>query len=338
MTIMDFSKIEEYKEKLFSGWESLLQKSNEDEIAGFGRERIIVFVVAFILAIALWMMVNLSRDYTLNIELPIQLGTVPNELALAQDLPPSATVNVTGEGWKLINLYNNPPTLNIDVNEAEINVFDQVQQQMNAMPNVSIQNVQPQVLTLQLDNRVSKKVPVRSKVNVSFADQYDFVSPPQVEPDSITINGASSIVENIKEWQTDSVAIQNISKNISQTIPLEPSGNLISLSQNEVEFIGDVAQYTEAEVEVNVSTQNLPPGRIVSYSPLALRIKYDVPIEKYAEIKDENPFDVYVSYQQILEDSTGFVTPQIDERDEKYYIKLRSFQPRRVAYYIVLEN
>lgn len=335
---MDFSKIEEYKEKLLSGWESLLQKSNEDEIAEFGRERVIVFIVALILAMALWMMVNLSRSYTLNIELPIQLGAVPTEMALAQDLPTSATVNVTGEGWKLINLYNNPPTLNIDVDDAEVNLFDQVQQQMNAMPNVSIQNVQPQVLTVQLDNRISKKVPVRSKVNALFADQYDFISPPQVEPDSITINGASAIVENIKEWQTDSVAIKNVRTDISQTIPLEQSGNLISLSQNEVEFIGEVAQYTEAEVEVNVSTQNLPPGRMVSYSPLAVRIKYDVPIDEYAEMKDETPFDVYVSYQQILEDSTGFVTPQIEQREEKYYVKLRSFQPRRVAYYIVLEN
>jgi YbbR domain-containing protein len=335
---MDFSKIEEYKEKLLSGWESLLQKSNEDEIAEFGRERVIVFIVALILAMALWMMVNLSRSYTLNIELPIQLGAVPTEMALAQDLPTSATVNVTGEGWKLINLYNNPPTLNIDVDDTEVNLFDQVQQQMNAMPNVSIQNVQPQVLTVQLDNRISKKVPVRSKVNALFADQYDFISPPQVEPDSITINGASAIVESIKEWQTDSVAIKNVRTDISQTIPLEQSGNLISLSQNEVEFVGEVAQYTEAEVEVNVSTQNLPSGRMVSYSPLAVRIKYDVPIDEYTEMKDENPFDVYVSYQQILEDSTGFVTPQIEQREEKYYVKLRSFQPRRVAYYIVLEN
>ena len=335
---MDTSKIEEFKEKLLAGWESLLQKSNEDEIADFGRERIIVFVVALILALALWLMVNLSRDYTLNIELPIQLGGVPAEKALVRDLPNTATVSVTGEGWKLINLYNNPPTINIDVSDTEVNLFDQVQQQMNAMLNINIQRVQPQNLTVQLGDRASKKVPVRSAVNVNFSEQYGFLDSPTINPDSVTIDGAATLLKGIEEWSTDSVQINNVTKDISQTVPLESSSELINLSQSEVSFEADVVEYTEGEMQANITTRNLPPGRMVSYSPLAITIKYDVPIEEYTDVQDENPFDAYVSYQQILEDSTGFVTPEIEEKNERYHIKLRSFQPRRVAYFIVLDN
>ncbi len=335
---MDTSKIEEFKEKLLAGWESLLQKSNEDEIADFGRERIIVFVVALILALALWLMVNLSRDYTLNIELPIQLGGVPAEKALVRDLPNTATVSVTGEGWKLINLYNNPPTINIDVSDTEVNLFDQVQQQMNAMLNINIQRVQPQNLTVQLGDRASKKVPVRSAVNVNFSEQYGFLESPTINPDSVTIDGAATLLKGIEEWSTDSVQINNVTKDISQTVPLESSSELINLSQSEVSFEADVVEYTEGEMQANITTRNLPPGRMVSYSPLAITIKYDVPIEEYTDVQDENPFDAYVSYQQILEDSTGFVTPEIEEKNERYHIKLRSFQPRRVAYFIVLDN
>ncbi|PAU94085.1 hypothetical protein CK503_07680 [Aliifodinibius salipaludis] len=335
---MDTSKIEEYKEKLLTGWKSLLQKSNEDEIAGFGRERIIVFIVALILAMALWLMVNLSRDYTLNIELPIQLGAVPTERALVSDLPTTATVSVTGEGWKLINLYNNPPTINIDVNDQEVNLFDQVQQQMNATLNINIQRVQPQNLTVELGDRVSKKVPVRSAVKTSFSEQYGFLNPPIITPDSITIDGAASLLEDIEEWSTKSIQIDNVKEDIARTVPLESPSEVINLSQDEVSFEADVVEYTEGEMQANISTRNLPPGRMVSYSPLAVRIKYDVPIEEYADVQDENPFEVYVSYQQVLEDSTGFVTPQIEENNERYHIKLRSFQPRRVAYFIVLDN
>lgn len=335
---MDTSKIEEYKEKLLTGWKSLLQKSNEDEIAGFGRERIIVFIVALILAMALWLMVNLSRDYTLNIELPIQLGVVPAERALVSDLPTTATVSVTGEGWKLINLYNNPPTINIDVKDAEVDLFDQVQQQMNATLNVNIQRVQPQNLTVELEDRVSKKVPVRSAVKTSFSEQYGFLDPPTITPDSITIDGAASLLKDIEEWSTKSIQINNVTEDIARTVPLESPSEVINLSRDEVSFEADVVEYTEGEMQANISTRNLPPGRMVSYSPLAVRIKYDVPIEEYADIQDENPFEVYVSYQQILEDSTGFVTPQIEENNERYHIKLRSFQPRRVAYFIVVDN
>lgn len=335
---MDNSKLEEYKEQMLSWWQSLVQKSNEDEIAGLGRERIIVFVTALILAFALWLMVNLSRDYTLSLELPIQLGSVPAEQALVEDIPNTATVSVTGEGWKLINLYNNPPSININVSNTQVNLFDQVQQQMNALPDVTIQKVQPQVLTVKLDDRISKKVPIQSNVNVSFNNQYDFITPPEIRPDSITINGAATIIENITEWGTDSVEVRNVRSDISQVVPLESSGNLIGLSEDAVQFSAEVDQYTEGEVQANITTRNLPPDRVVSYSPLAITIKYDVPIDRYTDVQDENPFNVYVPYQKILEDSTGFITPEIEQKEERYYIKLRSFQPRRVAYYIVLEN
>src|SRR6056297_3009595 len=104
---METPKIEEIKERLLGWWQNLVKKSDEDDIAGVGRERIVVFFVALVLALSFWLMVNLSREYNLNVELPIQLGAVPTEKALVEELPEKATVSVTGEGWKLINLYNN---------------------------------------------------------------------------------------------------------------------------------------------------------------------------------------------------------------------------------------
>ncbi|MGM0547006.1 MAG: CdaR family protein [Bacteroidota bacterium] len=335
---MDLSQLEKYKEQVVTWWESFFQKSDEDEIAGIGRERIIVFSVALILAFALWLMVNLNRDFTINIDLPIQLAGVPAEKSLIEDLPETATVSVSGEGWKLINLYNNPPPIDIDVDDSEVDLFDQVQQQMNAMLNVNIQRVQPRNVTVRMGDRISKKVPVRSALNVNFRDQYGFLAPPEFDPDSVTITGASELVEELDEWPTDSVDIDGVAQDISQPVPLESPGKLINVSPTEVVFKADVAEYTEGEMRANISTRNLPPGRMVSYSPLAVNIKYDVPIKEYADVQDENPFEVYVTFQQILEDSTGFVTPQIEEVKDEYHIKLRSFQPRRVAYFMVLDQ
>lgn len=335
---MELPKIEEYKEKFIAGWQALLQKSDEYENESFGRERIIVFILALILAFALWLMVNLSREYTLNIEFPIRLGAVPADKALVEELPQSTAVSVTGEGWKLINLYNNPTPINIDINDDEVNLLEQIQQQMNAMLNINIQKVQPQYISVQLADRVTKKVPVRSAVTVDFKNQFDLVSQPSIKPDSITISGAASLVEDIEMWKTESVQIGNVAADISEVVPLQAPGKLLTLSHNEVAFKAEVAQYTEGEVQANITTRNLPPGRVVSYSPLSIRVKYDVPINEYADVQDIDPFEVYVTFQQILEDSTGFVTPQIEEKSDKYHAKLRSFQPRRVAYFMVLDE
>lgn len=338
---MDNSRFEEIKEKFFEGWNFLVKKSDEDDIAGMGRERIIVFIVAFILALCLWLMVNLSRDFNLNIELPIQLGTIPADKALVEELPETATVSVSGEGWTLINLYNNPPSINIDVNEEEVNLHDQVQQQMNVLASIEIQKVQPLILDVNLEDRTSKTVPVQSNVEVSFRDQYDFVDSSDINPDSVSLSGASSLLQDVEEWPTDSVHIEDVADNLSRSIPLQEPGELLQLSRDEVTYTATVAQYTEGEAKVNINTRNFPQGRLVSFSPTSITVKYDVPIDEYTELEDENPedlFNVYVDYSQIVEDSSGFLTPQIEVSTDDYHIKVRSFQPRRIAYFMILGN
>lgn len=336
---MDTSRrFEKLKEKLLDVWQNIIKKSDEDDIAGMGRERIIVFIVALILALCLWLMVNLSLVYNLNIDLPIKLGTVPTGKALAEELPDQATVSVTGEGWKLINLYNNPPSININVSDTEVNLFDQVQQQMDAFSGISIQKVQPLILTVELGDRVSKKVPVRSRIDVSFKQQYGFVGAPTLQPDSITISGAASLIQDINKWPTDSVRLANVAGDIRRTISMKSPGELISLSQNQVDYRANVAQYTEGESQVDIVTRNLPQGRLVSYSPSTITVKYNVPITEYTQVQDQNPFSAFVMYQQIKQDSTGFVTPQIEQTTTSKHIKIRSFQPRNVAYFMVLDE
>ena len=335
---MDKPNIEEYKERFLAAWNNLLRKSNEEEMAEMGRERIVVFVVALILALCLWLMVNLSLVYNLNVELPISLGSVPQDQALAEDYPDHATVSLSGEGWKLINLYNNPPGVTINVSDSEVNMFDQVQQQMNAHPAISVQKVQPLILTLELEERITKKVPVRSAVDVSFREQYDFLDSVSIEPDSVTISGARSLVRNITEWRTDSVSIDGVASDLSRTVSLQDPGKLINLSREQVNYSARVAQFTEGEVKVAIDTRDAPSGRSISYSPSTITVKYDVPIDEYADVQDTTPFNVFVSYSQIEKDASGFVTPQIEKANGDHHIKLRSFQPRRVAYFMVLDQ
>lgn len=334
---MEKSNSEDFKDKLVSAWDNAIKRPEEESMAEMGREQIVVFIVSLLLALCLWLLVNLSRDYNLNVSLPITLGAVPEDQALKEDLPENATVSIMGEGWQLINIYNNPPSVNVDVTDAEINLYSQVQQQMSTQHDVNVQKVQPLILTLDLEERVSKKIPVKPIINVNFEEQYGFIGNQSLEPDSIMISGAKSLVADIEAWPTDTVSLNGISRNISRTIELQSSSNLISLSHSNVMFNASVAQFTEGETEVAIETRNLPEGRNVSYSPSSVVVRYDVPINEFPQVQDLNPFDAYVTYSQLQEDSTGFITPQIEVTEgEKFNIKIRSLQPRRVSYFMVL--
>lgn len=335
---MNSEKIEQLKERFLSAWNGFFNSSDEEGLSDAGREKFIVFLVAFILALCLWLMVNLSRDYNLNINLPIALGNVPPDQALAEELPNFATVSITGEGWKLINVYNNPPQIYVDVTQQEVSLYDQVRQQMNAVPDLNVLKVQPLFLSLELEEKISKKVPVRSNVQVLFNEQYGFVEEPRLIPDSVTVIGAASLIEEITYWETDSVKVADVKDQILVSVPLRQPNSLLSLSFDEVNYQADVSQYTEGEARVYIMPEGMPEGRAVSFSPSSITVRYNVPINEYAEVRDlPEPFTAYVSYDQLRRDSTGFITPQIEKTaSTDYHYEIRSFQPREVAYFMVV--
>lgn len=336
---MEISRFENFKKKLTKSWKKLVRKSDEEVSPGFGREKIVVFTVSFILAFCLWLLVNLSRDFNLDINLPINVANVPQDQALREPLPETATVGISGEGWKLINFYNNPPPIDVNIRGSEINLYDQVRQNMNALPDINVQKVQPLILSVNLEEKVSKKVPIVSHIELSFRDQYGLLDSTSFQPDSVTITGASSLMENITEWPTDSLVISDVSEDIARNVSLREPEELVSLDQSIVLFTAPVAQFTEGEVNVKISTRNLPVTSNVSFSPSSITVKFDVPISNYADLEETDLFDAYISYEDLMQDSTGFVRPRIELKQEvDYPIKIRSFQPNRIAYFMVLDS
>jgi len=209
---------------------------------------------------------------------------------------------------------------------------------MSTNPNVLVQTVEPLYLQLNLEEKQSKKVPVISNVNVDFAKQYGFFTKPEIIPDSITVSGATSRVENIDRWPTEVLKLNRINKSISTEVALIEPPSLIRLSQEQVQYRAEVAEYTEAEITVPVETRDFPAGLNVTFSPLSVDIKYQIPLKEYAALKNSRPFAAYVTYSQIKQDTSGFVEPQVDELLEKNYLNVRKITPSKVAYFTIIRN
>lgn len=336
-----FEKLLEKIKNRFQWLSKLSTKSNSDDIdeRASRRERAVVSIVAFIMAMSLWFIVNLNSDYNININVPLELGTIPDDMALVEGLPEFIQVEVSGDGWKLINLYNNPPDVFIDVTEGEVNLFDQVRQRFSVEQDVSVLKVQPFIVNIGLEPKISKKVPIRLNTDISFMERYGVVGTPAISPDSVMITGSASQVADLDEWIIpDTLALSEVRDDINQVIEIGASNPLIETSINEVTYFADISEFTESEITVYIRTQDLPRGKVINYNPSAVSIRFDVPLEQYTEIQNLRPYEVYVPYNEILRDSTGFVTPDIELIATEYQIKLRSFQPKAVAYFSIVDQ
>jgi hypothetical protein len=302
------------------------------------REKVIVFIISFILAFCLWFIVNLSRDFTITINLPVDIGDLPEDMALVGDPPENASVGLTGEGWKLISLYNNPPRILVHAEEANVNLFDMVQQQLSVVSDVSITKVEPLSFHLDLEEKASKRVPVDVQLNIRTSDRYGLIGSPLMSPDSVTISGAGSVIDEIDRVTTREVTLEGVNEGRELDLEVERPASGISVEPGRIQYRFDVTEFTEGEVRIPIRIRNLPPGRAVTYNPTTVTVRYGVPIDQYSAVQNARPFLAFVNYETIETDTTGLVIPEIERTEDEFDIRLRSFQPRTVSYFRVVDD
>ena len=301
-------------------------------------EKVIAFLIAFIFAFFLWFVINLNRDFTIDLDLPVMIENMPEEKALSSSVPAYASVSLSGEGWQLISLYNNPPRVNLSIESDQVNLFDQVRQQLGVNMDVRVVNVQPTTVEVSLEDKMTRKVPVITRMDITLDDQYGIIGRPVIEPDSVTLTGAISKISNVMAWETEPVELQNVRKDVEKRLSLAPSDDIISIEPGEVLYKVEVAEFTEGEVKVPVRTRNMPPGKAVTYNPSSITVTYTVPIDEFADVQNIRPFIAYVSYQSILEDNTGYITPEIERVVEEYHVRLKNYSPLQVAYFNIVDD
>jgi len=336
---MSENPFQNIRDRILSYIKKGIKPGEEDEGKLVTKESALVFVFAYVIAISLWFAVNLNGIFNITVNMPLEIGNIPDNLALTDNLPEYVEVSLSGTALPLISLYNNPPSIPIDVDNSEINLFNQVRLQMNSFQEVEVSKVEPILISVNLEEKITKKVPVKLNWDFKFEPRFGLISKPIISPDSVLVTGAISQMNSVTEWVIqDSLKLNGIKDDIETTMSVTNTNPLLEISTNSLMVTADVSEFTEDEVSVYIRTRNLPRGQNITYNPSSITIKYDVPLEQFSEISTQTPYVVYVPYQKIQEDESGFVTPDIELIATKYALRLRSFQPKAVAYFSVVDQ
>jgi YbbR domain-containing protein len=328
--------IEKISEFFSSRFKLEVNEDEEDKL--FTKQKVFAFTFAMLFSVALWFIVNMGRDYNMTMMLPIQITNLPDDIALSSEVPDTTAVSISGEGWSLFNLYINPPQVMLNVEEQQVNMFEQVRQQISSMSDVSVMQVDPMFLEIETEMRVSKKVPVESRIVINTGPQYGVLGSTQIMPDSVTVTGPASRVENVESWSTADTEINDVTRNLEMSVDLQESGPGITTIPSEVTLQANIAEFTEAEVRIPVRSRGLPSGQAVTFSPSSIVVKYDVPLDQYNDVQSIRPFVAFVDFERLQQDTTGLITPELEKVTDQYDVRLRSFQPTRVSYFNIMPD
>ncbi|MDI6400600.1 hypothetical protein QLX67_01240 [Balneolaceae bacterium ANBcel3] len=323
----------------FKKWISrLFTPTDRESVYLHKGEIVIVFIIGFAIAIALWILVNMNREYTVFIEVPLNVTEVDEEMAFSRKPPESIRVGLNGTGWNLIPLYRNPPEVTISVDQKRVNVADIIESHLASHTELVIFKISPQEVVVEMEPRVSKKVPVMPDLDIRLPSRHEILGGIRITPDSVTVTGARSVIDSIYYWPTSGARVEQGQGSVNLMVPLEVPHTIMDSSHDEVRVSFYVTEFTEGEARIPIRIRNVPANERIRLEPSFVTLRYDVSVDYYEEVQQGMPFEAFVEYNSIQADTTGRVVPIVRTTSSDLDIRIRTFQPRNISYFKRIEE
>lgn len=261
----------------------------------------------------LWFTFTMREQYTDTLYLPTQLaaGTLSAEEALVTTPPEQVRVQVQADGYKLMQLHFNLPTLVLDATAESVDMAELVAQELSK--DVQLSGVTPATVQLRREATLRKRIPVRLRGAIGKPDEYRFVIEPRLIPDSVWVSGAESVVESLEAWPTREVAIEAVRDTVRRIVSLADTlDTLVDVEPAVVTLEAATAFFTWDERTVDIRVEGKPSTEaLVNFDPSVVTVSYWVRLDHYNDAQQDDDFYATVDYESILSDTTGRIEPSL---------------------------
>ena len=291
-------------------WERLRSLFTREEPAdGEGRRRVVAITVCFLISCVLWFTFTLQDNHTVPMQIPTTVQNSGGEQALTSLPPTTVRAEIEGEGTELLRFYWQRPSITIGTESGQVNLGRQIEAQLPR--GASLQSVSPTVLNLEREPRLTRTVPVRLRGEVETPATHALMAPPDLQPDSVRVSGARSLVRGINAWPTTPVNIEALKDSLHRRVTLADTlSGLVARSIDSIVLSAQARQFTEGRRSINVRVVG-GPGNSVTLDPSSVVVQYRTLVEDFQRAQTTDAFYATVSYDQIRADTTGSVEPRI---------------------------
>ena len=304
-------------------------------------KRIVVFMICLLIATGLWFLNALSKDYSTTISYPVRYVSPPNKQFLANTPPSKLELKVDAHGFTLLryklSLSFSPIILNLTNITKNIvpqngtyaiqssSLLKRISSQVSN--EISIIEIQPEVIPIVLDSLRTKIVPVKANVSLDFKPQFNLQDPVEVQPAKVTITGPSAIIDTIKNLLTEKESFNELDESVEKYLDVEhPLKTTINPARVLLKI--DIEKYTEKVLRIPVLVRNKPDEISVKLFPSEVNVTCLVGLSEFEEVTANN-FSAYVDYLQILENSQNLAV-HIEKKSS--YIQVVRINPEVVEY------
>lgn len=283
-----------------------------------GRD-ISVLVVSLLLASVIWLIHNLSLNYSDTMSVPVVAKCNLDGHANVSSNSSIVAARCRTTGYALLRNRFKSERRAIEINfdpsdmqHVEGEVFSVSAAQLSNYVNelfgdgISLESFLSDKVQFRFPYENNKKVPVLPAQVLSFRPQYMAVGPMTLLPDSVTIYGEPHRLESIERVNTRTIELTNLSANAHGSVKIEPISG-IRMSATETNYSLEVSRFVELTSVVTISLRNVPSGKRLSVYPSTAKVTYRCLFPLMQDPTEEVRF--YIDYKDFVNSIEGKCVP-----------------------------
>lgn len=235
--------------------------------------RTLTFVVCVLLSAFLWSLIRLSKNLLREVSVPVVVTNLPAHQVLIPSAPNAIKLLVEGNGFTLLKTYSQNEALSVDYTDLKhiegshycLSKSTREKLTNTYLSNFKIRSVVSDTLTLLLEKKVSKKIPVLVQLNVEYAKEYQLTEL-RITPDSVTAYGSQKAIDTLTQVTFQYTKKKLIKDNFSKNYSLKNT-KYITYDLHTIKMEAFVDKVSEQLLKVPVQVVNVPKDSQVKVFP-----------------------------------------------------------------------
>ena len=302
-----------------------------------------LFLFFFFVAGGFWLLQTLNGEFEDDLQVPLRLKGVPNDVVITSELPQSLQLRIKDRGTVLLNYKVGKDFLPLSIDFDKVKgsdhhvrlPFSQLEKQLLSQLNASTRllSVKPDTLDFYYTRAKSKRVPVRMKGKITPAQTY-FLADTLFRPDSVEVFAPAAMLDTIDAAYTAYTEWSNVADTVKRTFDLHTQQGVKFIPQQvEVQLFTDV--YTEAAIEVPLEGVDFPRDKALRAFPSKVKVHFQVGKNRYKSLR-ASEFQLKVSYDELMQLGSLKYTVRLDQMPQGV-LNVR-FVPEQVDFLIEQVN
>ena len=299
-----------------------------------------IFLFFLSLSFVFWLLINLSKTYTVDIPFRLNYADLPAKKLFQNDPENTIVLSLKTAGFKIIKYKIKKNTLEYplsNIRRSENQGYFSLTQsnltylQSQFSDDAMVLKIKPDSLFFDLGEKSFKKVKVWAGEGLEFRNGYNLVGDLNITPQLITLSGPKGILDTIRSVDLGSLDLRNNTGAFTQQVTLQSPNPKIVLDPAEVTVKGRLDKFTEGSFEVRYKVINIPSNAIISTFPKEVKLVFQVPLSDYEKVNADG-FEVICDYNDSRNNKMDHLIPRVIKKPE--FVSSVRVVPNKVEYLI----